>query len=311
MITELSSVLAGKSGVMAQWYQRHAFFMALEEVRRGVGSTHMPEARSAAMANHAVDRLLIAVDKESREETRAVGLGCLTRWTLMLDTIPPKLLASLKNGLVSTARPTATMSAAAACELSGCSRLSVQLVPLLPHLLGRVDTAAKKPNVFHPDAIYSSNAVLQVAAADDASADSVNDAYPWYALKDQGSFLFPAGVLAPHYADVSLVGEAAGPLAPHVCAALCHVLFLAAGFVVRQSKDDVLPFPEASSLALVQCMVLPSPEVRRVASEAASGVCNLVGGAQAALLRSCHQVRGFDMHLTGVSQLCLWALPRW
>ncbi|CAM9720292.1 unnamed protein product, partial [Hapterophycus canaliculatus] len=29
MTTELSSVLAGKSGVMAQWYQRHAFFMAL------------------------------------------------------------------------------------------------------------------------------------------------------------------------------------------------------------------------------------------------------------------------------------------
>ncbi|CAN0109074.1 unnamed protein product, partial [Scytosiphon promiscuus] len=290
MITELSSALAGKSGVMAQWYQRHAFFMALEEVRRGIGSSQMSQERSAMMASGAVDGLLVAVDKESRDDTRAVGLGCLTRWALTLDTISPKLLASLKNGLASTSRPTVTMSAAAACELSGCARLSIQLAPLLPDLLGRVEAAAKKPNAYHPDAIYSSTVVLQVAAADDAWVAPVKNAFPWSALEDHGSFLFPAGILTPHSAEVSLIGEAAGPLAPDVCTALCRVLLLAAEFVVRQAKDDAQPFPESSSLALVQCMVLSSREVRRVALEAARRVCKLDDGAQTTLLRTCQQV---------------------
>lgn len=291
MVLELCGVLAGKSGVMAQWYQRHSFFTALEEVRRGVESTDMPVSRSAELAGGAVIGLLPPVEKESHEDSRAVGLGCLTRWALMLDAIPPKLFLSLKNGLRSASRPTATIYAAAACELSGCPRLCLQLAPLVPDLLGRVELAAKKPNAFHPDAIFSSKVVLEIAAADDAWADRVNEAFPWLDLMDQGSFFFPVGVLAPQFADVSLAGEAAGPLAPHVCTALCHVMLLAARSIDGRAQAGVQVFSEASSFALMQCMVLPSRQVRQVAIETALDVCKLVGGAQAALLGSCQLVR--------------------
>lgn len=291
MVSELCGVLGGKAGVMAQWYQRHSCFMALEAVRRGVVSTQMPVSRSAELAGGAVDGVLPAMEKESHEDTRAIGLGCLTRWALMLDTVPPKLLLSLKNGLGSTARPTATIFAAAACELSGCPRLLVQLVSLVPDLLGRVELAAKKPSAFHPDAIFSAKVVLQVAAVDDAWADRVKEAFPWVALMDQGSFFFPAGVLTPQHADVVLAGEAAGPLSPHVCTALCRVIALAARSIDGQAQAGVHPFPDACSSALIKCMVLPSREVRRVATEATLDVCTVLGGAQAALLRSCQQVR--------------------
>ncbi|CAM9323776.1 unnamed protein product [Ectocarpus sp. 6 AP-2014] len=290
IVLELSGVLAGKSGVMAQWYQRHSVFLALEGVRGGVVSTEMPMSRATELALGAVDGLLPAVEKESHDDTRAVGVGCLTRWALLLDTIPPKILASLKNGLGSAARHTATIFAAAACELSGCPRLCAQLLSLMPDLLARVELGSKKPNAFHPDAIYSAKVVLEVSAAHQDWVERINEAFPWHALTDQGSFLFPAGVLAPPFADVSLTGDAAGPLAPHVCVALCHVLSLASKLVGGQSQRDVQPFSEAASLAVVQCLVLPNQEVRRVATETAVTVCNLVGGSQATLLKSCQQV---------------------
>lgn len=291
MVLELCGVLAGKSGVLSQWFQRHSCFLALEEVRRGVESAQIPESRAAELASRAVDGLLPAVEKESHEETLAVGLGCLTRWALWLEVIPPKLLQSLKKGVGSVARPTTIIFAAAACELSGCPRLCVQLVTLMPDLVGRVALAAKKPNSFHPDAIYGAKVVLEVAAADGAWADKVTEAFPWAALVDQGSFLFPAGVLAPQFADVALAGEAAGPFLPHVCSALCHVISLAARHLHGQVEAGIEPFPKASSFALMQCMLIPSRVVRRVATEASLDVCNLLGGAQMALLGSCQQVR--------------------
>lgn len=294
MVSDLRDMLAGKSGVMAQWYQRHSVFLALEGVQQGAASTQMPVSRLAALAGRAVDGLLPAVEKESHDDTRAVGLGCLTRWALVLDAIPPKLLQSLKKGLGSGARPTATMFAAAACQLSGCTRLCAQLASLVPDLLTRVELGTKKPNVFHPDAIFSAKVVLEVAATEAAWVDRVDEAFPWHALVDKDSFVFPDGVLAPQFADVPLVGEAAGPLAPHVCTALCQLIALVAKYVADaaggQRHEGVQPFSDASAFALIQCTVLSSREVRRVALAAALDVCNVVHGAQATLLTALQKV---------------------
>lgn len=297
MVSGLSDVLAGKSGVMAQWYQRNSVFLALEGVRGGVASTKMmPISRSASLAARAISGLLPAVEKESHDGTRAVGVGCLTRWALIVDTIPPNLMDSLRSGIRSAARPTATIWAAAACQLSGCDRLCAQLAPLVPDLLTRVDLGVKKRNVFHPDAIFSAKVVLEVATADAAWVERVDEAFPWEALVDETSFLFPSGALATQPADVSSVGEAAGPLAPHVCTALSQVIALAAKHVVlaastQQPRADVKVLSEASSLALMQCAVLPNREVRRVALGAARDVCSVFGAAQAPLLMALRKVR--------------------
>lgn len=297
MVCELTDVLAGKSGVMAQWYQRHCICMGLEEVRKGVASAQVPFSCSSSLAARAVDGLLPAVEKESHDETRAVGLGCLTRWALMLDALPPKLIHSLKSGIGSAARPTSTIFAAAACQLSGSARLCVQLAPLVPDLLARVELGAKKPAMFHPDAIYSAKVVLEVAATEAAWADKIDEAFPWSAIMDQGSFLFPSGVLSPGPADASCVGEAAGPLAPHVCTALCQTIVLGASHITKRRGDEELmrarcpPVWEASCLAIMQCTVLQSAEVRRVALQVALNMCSVVGGAQASLLGACRKVR--------------------
>lgn len=281
---------------MAQWYQRHSVFMALERARRGVASIPMPAQQLASLASRAVGGLLPAVEKESHEETRAVGLGCLVRWALTLDAIPTVLVKSLKDGLRSASRPTVTIFAAAACQLSGCTHLCAQLAALAPDLLTRVELGEKKPNVFHPEAIYSAKAILEAAATEASLVDAVDGAFPWRALNDQGSCFFPTGVIAPHFADVALVGEAAGPLAPHVCIALCRVIGLRTKHIMAAGDrhrlvDGVQLLSDASSLALMQCMILPSREVRRVALEVAVDVCNTMDGAQATLLKACQKVR--------------------
>lgn len=296
MVSELNDVLSGKSGVMAQWYQRHSVFMALEGVRRGVASIQMPAQRLASLASRAIDGLLPAIQKESHEDTRAVGLGCLARWTLTLDAIPTVVVKSLEDGLRSASRPTVTIFAAAACQLSGCIPLCAQLAALVPDLLARVEVGEKKPNMFHPEAIYSAKTILEAAATEASLVDVVDEAFPWRALNDQDSCFFPAGVVAPHFADVTLVGEAAGPLAPHVCIALCQVIGLGAKRIMAAGDrhgliDGVQRFSDASSLALMQCMVLPNREVRRVALEVALDVCNTVDEAQATLLKACQKVR--------------------
>lgn len=303
IVSELGDVLSGKSGVMAQWYQRHCVFMALEGVRQGVASIEMPTEQLASLATGAGNALLPAVEKESHEDTRAVGLGCLARWALTLDAIPTNLLKSLKDGLRSASRPTVTIFASAACQLSGRTPLCPQLAALVPDLLARVEVGAKKPNVYHPEAIYGAKAVLETAAGEASLVDTVDGAFPWRALNDQGSWFFPAGVIAPHFADVALVGEAAGPLAPHVCIALCQVIGLSAKRDMaagdrRGLAAGVQLFSDASSIALVQCMLLPGREVRRVALEVALDVRNTVDGAQATLLKACQKVRALKSWTT-------------
>lgn len=297
MVSELSTVLAGKSGVLAQWYQRHSLIMALEGVRSGVISAGLPATPSAELAAHVVDALLPVVEKESHEDTRAVGLGCLARWILFLDAIPSKLVEYLKVGMGST-RFTTTACAGVVCELSGVAHMGAQLAPLLPDLFRRIEIGVQKPNVFHPDAIYSAKAVLDIAAAVATVGDEVDKRFPWQALSVPASFLFPTGILAPQFADVPLAGQSAGPLARHTCTALCQVIALGAEHISaassRPSRIESLhmkPISDTSCLALVRCTVLHNSEVRQAALDAATVLCNTTDDAQLLLLQAFQHVR--------------------
>lgn len=292
MVSELTAVLGGKSGVLAQWYQRHCLVLGLEAVRAGVASTNITASQSENVAARAVNALLPVVEKESHEDTRADGLGCLTRWALMMDAIPSDLLQFLKNGLRSASKPTAIASAGAACQLSTCVRTCVQLAPLLPDLLDRVELGAQKATVFHPDAIYGARAVLEVAKAETTWLNQVYEKFPWQALSDQTSFLFPPGILTPQFADVPLAGEAAGRLSPHVCTALCQVITLAAKLIAAASERVCsVPVSDASCSALVHCAVHANMDVRRAALDAMICVCDTVDSAQVMLIKAYSKVR--------------------
>lgn len=295
MTSELSDLLAGRSGILSQWYQRHCVFLAYEELRRGIISTPMSGSRAAELASRAVDGLMSAVEKESHDDTRAIGLGCVIRWTVALASVPPALLQFLKKGLASTARPMATISAAALCQLSGCSTFRGQLASLLSGLMTRLDLAAKKTTLFHPDAIFSAKAALELAANDDVLFTTADQSFPWYALESEDSFIFPASVLGQHSADVpsspGSVGEAAGPLLPHVCEVVCQVVVLSIKQMRIVPEDRKCPLSDASASALMRCALHPLREVRRTALMAALQVTGATAEAWAVLLKALLKVK--------------------
>lgn len=298
MVLEVGLVLGGKSGVLAQWYQRHCLVLGLEGVREGVAVSSMTASQASEVATRAVEVLLSLVDKESHEDTRAVSVGCLTRWVLLLDASPPKFLQFLERGIVAVAKPTATAAASGACRISDCAHLCAQLVPLLPKILERVRLGAQKPNVFHPDAIYGAKVAMELVVSETSCKDIVDGKFPWQALSDPTSFLYPASILSPQSSDASVAGKAAGPLAPHVCEALCRMIALAAKHTARDAvvRDDagrrhMASVSSASCVALVRCAVHPDGEVRQAALDAIQIVREVLSDAQIMLLQELQEVR--------------------
>lgn len=280
MMSELSDLLAGRSGVLSQWYQRHCIFLAYEKLRRGIMSTPMSGSRAAELASRAVNGLMPAVEKESHDDTRAVGLGCIIRWTATLASIPPPLLQFLEKGLASNARPMATISAAAVCQLSGYNAFRGQLSSLVPGLMTRLNLGAKKTAVFHPDAIYSAKAALELAA-------NVDQSFPWHAFESEDSFIFPASVLGQQSPEIpsslgsaAAVGEAAGPLLPHVCEVVCQVVVLS----IKHVRNA--PLSDASASALMRCALHSLKGVRQTAITAALEVTGAIAEARAALVKA-------------------------
>lgn len=308
MVTEVGLVLGGKSGVLAQWYQRHSLVMSLEGVREGVASTDLPDAEVAKIAARAVDGLLPVVEKESHEETRAVALGCLARWVRLLRSMPPKFLQFLKNGISSNTRSAATAAASTTCLLSDSAQIVTELDPLVPALLERVQLGFQKPSVFHLDAIYGAKATLEVMVSKAAGADKVEEKFPWEALSDPASFLFPSSILTPQAADNSSTGRTAGPLLPHVCTALCRVIALAAKHAAVACAEPEGPGLEAissaSCLALIRCAAHRDPEVRQAALDATLVVCEVIPRAKVTLLKACREVRKRGPCVRRTSCLC-------
>lgn len=306
MVSELGAVLSGKSGVLAQWYQRYCLVMGMEGVRESIVSASLTASQMAEIAAHAVDALLPIVEKESHEDTRAIGLGCLTRWVVLLSTIPPKFMRSLLAGIGSTVRPAATAAAGAACRLSDCVHTCAQLSPLVPNLLERIHIASQRSSTFHPEAIYGAKAVIEVMGMDISSGEAIREKIPWQVLTDSTSFLFPAGLLSPQIADAPLSGRAAGPLGPHVCTAICQVIALTARHTAGAGtlpsdpvRAYVKPDLGASCLALMQCAVHPDDEVRQAALNSAQQVCECDHDALIMLLKACQKVRLYCTHLLG------------
>lgn len=93
-------VLAGKGGVLAQWFQRHACVTALRSLARG--ARRLPRAALAPAATAALEGLVKAYGKESHEGTRAeiaVGLGDWLGWLEEGASPAPGVWETLKKGL--------------------------------------------------------------------------------------------------------------------------------------------------------------------------------------------------------------------
>ncbi|CAM9338279.1 unnamed protein product [Discosporangium mesarthrocarpum] len=296
MVTELCYVLAGKSGVLAQWYQRQCVIRALLGVCKGFEPPKLAAAAPAAMG--AMSALVPVIEKESHEETRALGLKCMSLWLLMVDSIPLEVLQLFKKGASHHTKSVAAAYLVAVSDLGESVSCLAQLTDLVPSLLQRVEVASRKPNTFSPDAILAAKVLLDMAAVDSDTRGELCTKFPWAVLKDGGSFLYPPAMLSPYPLDAPSLGEITGPLASNVCTALCNLLASAATdhaleaalFEQGKKQANLSSASNAACLALVQCMVHLNKDVRQAALGAALRIHDAEDQGHRYMLNACEKI---------------------
>lgn len=298
MASEVVMALAGKFGIVTQWYQRHCLVMGLDGVRTGVVQSHMPAPRASTIALQAIEVLLPLVERESHEHTRAVAVASLQRWVVLLGALPMNVLHSLKAGLRSAAKPVVTAFAAAVYELANNADVGIQLMSLLPELLNRMDVAKGKPNIVHADAIYALAASLKILAKMECMGEHLDADFPWDILTDERLALISvdAGASTP----TSLMkAESSGHVTAEVYVALCQAIELGAAQLTARpsvshgstsSPAAIQGISHSSGLSLIQCALAADRSVRTRAIQAIENVRRLAPEAEVALLGAFHEV---------------------
>ncbi|CAM9326832.1 unnamed protein product, partial [Phaeothamnion confervicola] len=279
--TELANVLSGKAGsVLAQWYQRHAVL----EVMRRMAAQLATLRRTAAASAAAVAVLVPALEKESHEGTRALGLRCLGDWLALGGgggggKWPAEAATAFRRGIESASKPVVAAHLAALADLTagnggGSATTAGVVAELMPVLIKKAADGAKRTAVLQPEPVFASCIVLEASPA--------VGKFPWEALLDPASGFYLSAWFSPGAAGpaaavaVRMVAGVGGDdggaaaSAEAVLAALCRLLGLAAARGAAAAFDVLRPLPAAPCLALVLCALHPAVIVRD-AAEAAIG----------------------------------------
>ena len=93
--SELVSVLSGKSGILALWYQRHCVAQALSNVAK----VCIDKAISPILPSYSeiILSLMPLVEKETQEEVRSILHVALVEWASLCSTLDSVILKVLRT----------------------------------------------------------------------------------------------------------------------------------------------------------------------------------------------------------------------
>jgi hypothetical protein len=202
MVTEASNVLLGKSGVLAQWSQRHALASALRGFARGARRQGcLPPVEAAAAAGTALDALVAALGKEAHEGARAEILAGVGEWLGLLGTcqqagvsVAPGVMEALKKGVSASGSSGAAallpLLLAVRDALGSSSQLQAQLREALAEPVGRLMKEGAKrvgQGGSSPEAAVALHCLVEMAGGEVDAAEGAKAA-----LTDAGasSWLF-------------------------------------------------------------------------------------------------------------------------
>ena len=203
-ITEHGAILAGKSGLLAQWFQRHGMVCGLEELRHGAILLAEPLAASTAAA--AASALAPIAEKESHEETKMMTYITLGKWLALADSVPSAVEAILRKALSNT-KVSPLPALRAMWEMSSNAAIASKLEGLEEAVVAIVTAAQKRSIGANPEAVIAAATWLRISAASPTLQAKLSTNVTFTTLFRSGSFLFSASLLQPN-AD------------PHIAAAL-------------------------------------------------------------------------------------------
>jgi hypothetical protein len=151
LITDLSALLEGKFGLLAQFYQREAVFACFLHIASTISALGSTDAQR--LAEIVCPVLVKAINKEANESTRYVALSCLSKWLelMQISSLPADVIAMFKTGLQNKTENVVVAHVRAILLISHkCSEaISKASATLLTDLIKLVQESNKKPNVLH------------------------------------------------------------------------------------------------------------------------------------------------------------------
>ncbi|ETN22669.1 hypothetical protein PPTG_02536 [Phytophthora nicotianae INRA-310] len=169
-VAVMGTLLDGKHGILAQFYQREVAFAVLNDAA-DAAMVQLDASEVQEIASVAIASLLKAVGKEAHEQTRHLGLLTLGKWLALAgtDELDAATVTALKTGFKNKPEPVVAGYLRALDVL--CRSSATAVVPFADEVVAVIKDSNKKPNVAHLDG------VLAVAVAGViASASSEMDA---------------------------------------------------------------------------------------------------------------------------------------
>ncbi|TDH65918.1 hypothetical protein CCR75_006513 [Bremia lactucae] len=154
LVTTISSLLSGKHGILAQFYQREVVFAVLKDAT-DTAAIKLEASKVQEIALIATRSLLLAVGKETHEQTRYLGLLTLGKWLALVGPNELYTVAGteLKSGLKNKSEAVVAGYARALAVLS-YSRADA-VAPFADEIVAVLKESNKKPNVVHLDGILA------------------------------------------------------------------------------------------------------------------------------------------------------------
>lgn len=251
-VTIISTLLDGKHGILAQFYQRDAAFVVLHDAA-DVATVQFDAAEVQESALVAIASLLKAVGKEANEEARHVGLLTLGKWLALagtgeLDTVTT---SCLKAGLEDKSETVIAGYLRVLAVL--CRSRATAVIPFADKIVAVINESNKKPNVVHLDG------VLAIALAGSIASTS-SEMSARMVQNNVADLLLRSTSFVKHSVQTLLSitsGQIAGPESPEISAlvAFSQALVWVLGLQHSDASEVYLLFVEllfSSNLILRQ-----------------------------------------------------------
>jgi hypothetical protein len=286
----VTNTLLGKSGVLAQWFQRHALVTVLQGLARA--ARKLLHAAVAPSARAASEGLLSALGKEGHEGTRAAALSALGEWLALVDSLPAAALGDLRKGLSGGSKDPPLPYLLATREALGGHNgaLKAPLAELAEPLQRLVRDGARKAGQTNLEALLALHVLTELGAAEAGDLSGY--------LTDKGSWLFAPALLDALSAPAN--APAAVSLARVVFAGtrslgVDRVIVGGVGGEGAVEEGLGVRHVQPAALALLEVLLHPVKEVRAEAEAVLKAVVREDPAATHAMLKASwvkvHQVR--------------------
>ncbi|TMW63265.1 hypothetical protein Poli38472_002206 [Pythium oligandrum] len=267
LVAQISAMLDGKHGLLAQFYMREAAFAVLSDAADAIVSLgRNNDVKNLALS--VIPSLVKAVDKEAHDQTRHLGLLALGKWLALAEELPKDALTKIQAGLKNKSEAVVAgyLRALAVFALQSKSGVAA-LEPLAAELTRIALESNKKPTIAHLDGVLAVG-VAGALALSSTSLDQkfAQDGVSALALDANAFVLSSVKNLQLSLAQAGDNGRVEGRTKPEATALV--VLTQALSWVLSSKQEDA----SATYQLLVELLTSSVLPARRAAEAALRSV---------------------------------------